>query len=306
MDSADETTKIRNERFPKATIVVYLLLLFSLILIFLFFLLKSPNENKVTTMHVSDGQSLNSIVNDLESRKVVKSAFLLKSFITLFKSDRQITKGDYLFEKNLPVFKVAWQIARGNHNVTPIKITLKEGITNEEMAIIFADKLPNFRKDLFLQNMESQQGYLFPDTYFFFPLTTTNEIIKDLSTNFKKRISMLNSEIISSSKNLSDIIIMASILEKEANGKDDSYIISGILWNRINKGMLLQVDAVPSTYNIKGLPKIPVCNPGLSNIDASLKPIDTPYLYYLHDKNGIAHFAKTYSEHKLNINRYLK
>lgn len=307
MDSVDETTEIINNKSTKMKILVGLLFI-GFVIIFSAYLLffSVPFGNKSTTIHVSDGQSLNSIVNDLETKKVVKSAFLLKSFIILFKSDRQITKGDYLFEKNLPVFKIAWQIARGIHNIAPIKITFKEGITNEEMAIILIDRLPNFNKDLFLLNKEVKQGYLFPDTYFFFPLTTTNEIIKDLSTNFKKRISILNSEIIFSEKNLSDIITMASILEKEAKGKDDSYIISGILWNRINKGMLLQVDAAPSTYKIKGLPEIPICNPGLSSIDASLKPIDTPYLFYLHDKNGIAHYAKTYSEHKLNINNYLK
>lgn len=307
MDSVDETTEIINNKSTKVRILVYLLLIIFTIFFSIYLLFFSaPNGNKPTTIHISDGQSLNSIVNDLEINKVVKSSFLLKAFVILFKSDRQITKGDYLFEKNLPVFKVAWQLARGIHNIAPIKITFKEGITNEEMSTILSDRLPNFNKDLFLLNNNAKQGYLFPDTYLFFPLTTTDEVINDLSTNFKKRISMLNSDIISSDNNLSDIIIMASILEKEAKGKEDSSIISGILWNRISKGMFLQVDAEPSTYKIKGLPEIPIDNPGLSTIGASLKPTNTPYLFYLHDKNGIAHFAKTYQEHKLNINRYLK
>lgn len=306
MDSVSETPKIISNKSPKTTLVIYSSMIICLVIICIFYLFQSPNDNKITTIHVYDGQSLGTIVNDLELKKVVKSAFLLKAFIVIFKSDRQIEKGDYLFEKNLQVYKVAWQIARGNHNISPIKITFKEGITIQEMGIIFADKLPNFRKDLFLEKALSQQGYLFPDTYFFFPLTTTDEIIETFSGNFKRRISMLNSDIISSGKNLSDIIIMASILEKEAKGKDDSYIISGILWNRISKGMFLQVDAEPSTYKIKGLPEIPISNPGLSTINASLNPVITPYLYYLHDKNGIVHFAKTYEEHKININRYLK
>jgi UPF0755 protein len=306
MDPVDETTDIIKNKLPKIKTLVYLLLIVCGVFIFISLLLSAPFGNKVTTIHISEGQSLNSIVNNLEAQRVVKSSFLLKTFIVLFKSDRQITKGDYLFDKNQSVFKIAWQIARGIHNIAPIKITFKEGITNEEIATILADKLPSFRRDLFLTNIDTKQGYLFPDTYFFFPLTTTDEVINDLSTNFKKKISMLNSDIISSGKNLSDIITMASILEKEAKGKDDPAIISGILWNRLNKGMLLQVDAVPSTYKTKGLPESPIDNPGIYTINASIKPTSTSYLFYLHDKNGVAHFAKTYQEHKLNINRYLK
>lgn len=99
---------------------------------------------------------------------------------------------------------------------------------------------------------------------------------------------------------------MASILEGEAKGKEDIGLISGILWKRISLGMPLQVDVDRSTYEKKGFPVAPLNNPGLMSINASLNPIASKYLYYLHDKNGKVHYATSYEEHKRNINNYLK
>ena len=99
---------------------------------------------------------------------------------------------------------------------------------------------------------------------------------------------------------------MASIIEREAKGDIDRGIISGILWKRISLGMPLQVDAVPDTYKTKGLPESPIGNPGLESIKVAIYPQKSSYLYYLHDKNGVAHYAKTFSEHDNNINKYLK
>ena len=174
------------------------------------------------------------------------------------------------------------------------------------MAKILSDKIPNFRKDLFLSNPKVKEGYLFPDTYFFFSLSTTDEIVNDMTLNFKKRTDPLETDIKNSGRSFSDIIKMASILEKEASGKEDIYIISGILWKRINMGMPLQVDAALNTYKNTGLPVSPICNPGLLAIGAAIHPENTPYLFYLHDSDGQVHFATDFSEHRSNIARYLK
>ena len=99
---------------------------------------------------------------------------------------------------------------------------------------------------------------------------------------------------------------MASIIERESKGDVDRRVISGILWKRIKIGMPLQVDAAPDTYKTKGLPKSPIGNPGILAIQAAIHPTRSPYLYYLHDKNGNIYYAKTFLEHKQNIARYLK
>ena len=167
-------------------------------------------------------------------------------------------------------------------------------------------KLANFNKDKFLLEAKDKEGYLFPDTYFFLNNANETDVIKSMSDNFEKKINPLLSEIISSGKTEKEIIIMASIIEREAKGEIDRDVISGILWKRISIGMPLQVDAAPETYKVKGLPKSPICNPGLEAIKASIHPQSSPYLYYLHDKDGNIHYARTFAEHKKNKLKYLK
>lgn len=274
--------------------------------VFTYYFLSAPYNNKEVIIHISSGQSINSTSFKLKDENAIRSNFTFKVFVKLLKSGNGIISGDYLIKKNSPVFVVAWQVSRGHHKIEPIKITIREGLTNEEIADLLASKLTGFRKDLFLSKVENRQGYLFPDTYYFFPLDTSQEIVERLSDNFENKIKNISTSIKESGKNLSEIIIMASVLEGEAKGEEDIKIISGILWKRISIGMPLQVDIDKSTYTTKGLPLKSLNNPGLLSINASINPIKSPYLYYLHDKNGKVHYAVTFEEHKRNINKYLK
>ena len=282
------------------------------VVIISYYLLSAPPVNRSylngedITIHISPNQSLSSIASELEIKNVVRHALVLKSLVILFQASHSVKKGDYLFDKSIPAYKVAWMLARGKHNIDPMKVTFKEGMTNEDMATLLGSKLTKFRRDLFLSNIKSKQGYLFPDTYFFFPETTSDEIVDELSTNFDKQIAPLRKNIENSNHSLSEIITMASIVQKEAQGESDSTIISGILWNRISKGMPLQVDAYRDTYIKAGLPQEPIANPGIIAIKAALYPQSSDYLYYLHGKDGNIHLAKTYEEHKKNISKYLK
>ncbi len=284
-------------------IIVCLFLAFSC---FFFASPKNRLDEKHTIIHISQNDNLNIVASSLKEKRVIRSIFFLKSFVFLFKLDGGIDKGDYLFKKNDPVFTVAWRLAKARHNIDPIKITLREGLNNQEMADILTNKIPNFQKDLFLEKVVNKQGYLFPDTYFFFPLDSVEEIIKELSNNFNNQLNKVKTSLNSSSRSLSDLIIMASLIEGEAKGESDAYLISGILWKRIKLGIALQVDVDKSTYKERGLPDKPINNPGLISIKAALEPKTSPYLYYLHDKDGIVHFAKNFEEHKSNINKYLR
>ena len=102
------------------------------------------------------------------------------------------------------------------------------------------------------------------------------------------------------------VIILASILEGEAKTHEDMRIISGILIKRMLEGMALQVDVAPSTYKSRGLPDAPINNPGLVALYAALHPETSPYLYYLTGNDGTMHYAKTFTEHKENITKYLR
>jgi UPF0755 protein len=160
------------------------------------------------------------------------------------------------------------------------------------------------------------------------PWTTPDTVLNTLKKTFDQKIESLSDDILVSKHSLKEIIIMASLIEKEANGEEDRNIVSGILWKRIDKGIPLQVDAPflyilgkesseltrsdlainsPfNTYKYKGLPPSPIGNPGLASIKAAISPKESPYLYYLHDKEGIIHYAKTFTEHQNNIKKYLK
>jgi len=270
--------------------------------IIVYFLVSAPFRSVDTNIHISQGQSFRSVASELKDKKVIRNKFILEIFCFVFKKNGSISEGDYLFYRNTPIYKVAWQITKGSHNTEMIKITLREGITNEQIAELLKSKLTDFDENKFLELATDKQGYLFPDTYFLYPMTTEEEVIKEMSDNFNNKIQDINLN----NKNLKDIIIMASLLEGEASGNEDVFIISGILWKRLEIGMRLQIDASPETYDDLGLPEKPINNPGLDFIKAAINPIDSEYLFYLHDDEGNVHFSKSFEEHKLNIKKYLK
>ncbi len=297
---------LKEEKTPRYNFLLNAVLIIGLVVVGSYYLFGSPVRSKDATLHFKNSDSLSTISKELEKNNIIRHPFVFKGIIYTLSLDRHIPAGDYLFKKDESFYRVILQVLRGEHGVEPIRITIKEGMTNEDITKLLADKISGFRKDLFVSDPKVKQGYLFPDTYFFFSLSTTDEIVNEITADFNKRISSLRNDINKSGKSLDEIITMASILEKEASGKDDIYVISGILWKRIKLGMLLQADAAPTTYKQSGLPDNPISNPGLLAIKAALNPKESPYLFYLHDDNGGVHYAVDFSQHRSNIAKYLK
>jgi len=217
-----------------------------------------------------------------------------------------VVEADYYFENKLPVYEIARRVSRGEHHMAPVVATIPEGFNRNQIAEVFASKLMNFNKDRFLSATKGLEGYLFPDTYFFLNTDDDATVLSSMKDNFSKKIATVYSDIMSSHKIEREIIIMASLIEAEAKGDADRGFISGILWKRLSIGMPLQVDSAPETYKTKGLPKNPIGNPGLRAIMAAIYPQKSPYLYYLHDKNGNIHYARTFAEHVQNKFKYLQ
>ncbi|MEK7105916.1 MAG: endolytic transglycosylase MltG [Patescibacteria group bacterium] len=277
---------------------------------------------------INNGQTLFSISKELSDDGVIKNRRVFEMFVMTFGNESHISEGEYFFEKPVSVIEVAMRIAGRQFGVAKRKVTFPEGFSNKEMATRLTETFDSFDTALFLSLSKNQEGYLFPDTYGFFPSTTPDVIVTALRKNFDKKIESLRPQIDSSKRSLSDIIIMASIIEKEARGENDRELVSGILWNRIDAGIPLQVDApfiyllgkeskeltradlatksLYNTYIHKGFPPTPINNPGIAAIEAALKPEISPYFYYLHDEDGTIHYAKTYTEHKANIRKYLR
>lgn len=166
------------------------------------------------------------------------------------------------------------------------------------------------------------EGYLFPNTYRVWRDQLPEALIRKQLDEFAKKTEDLRNEAEQSGKNFKEIVILASIVEKEATNAQDKKIVAGILSNRLRIGMALQADSTINyvtqsgrarstlkdleinspynTYKNRGLPPAPICNPGRDALDAALHPAKTDYLYYLHDADGKSYYARTLDEHKAN------
>lgn len=272
-----------------------------------FFLFSAPSGfPSGEVFSIREGWGLRKVSAELKAQNIIRSQAVFEAVVILYGGEKHIISADYLFENKMSTWEVARRIAKGDRHLAPIKITIPEGFTRQEIASIAAINLPEFNKEEFMLLTKEREGYLFPDTYFFFSNATETDFLKSLTDNYNKKIATLKKDITESKKTESDIIKMASIIEKESKGEADRDTISGILWRRIGIGMALQADAAPETYQKRGLPTWAISNPGLSAIKAAIYPKSSPYLYYLHDKEGNIHYAKTFAEHRQNIEKYLK
>jgi len=301
------------------------------IILFIIIIMLPPRDFPVKSIfYIDEGKSLIEVANDLKDNNFIRSSILISILIKISGNADHVQAGDYIFEKPLPLFTIASRITEGRYGDIFVRVTLPEGSTLKQMSDILANNIKEFNSDYFLEKATQYNGYLFPNTYFFFPRVEEGVIIEKMQNEFSKQLREIIPERIAdiTPEDLRKYIIMASILEREANSKEDIYVISGILWKRIEKGMPLQVDASfnylfnkssdqvtqsdmeydspYNTYKYKGLPPGPLGNPGALSIDASFHPAASPYIYYLHDADGVAHFAKALSEHVRNKREYLK
>jgi UPF0755 protein len=309
--------------------IYYLIALVTIFLIIYFGYLDSPANFPTNSIYtINKGVGLNMLASDLQKSSIIKSPFWFKSFSVLFGGSKGILAGDYVLNKKQAAIGIAYRFSRGDFRLDHIKITFPEGLNVFEIAKLVAQKFPTISEKTFIELARAHEGYLFPDTYFFLPNVTAQEIIDGMKSNFQIRIKTLEGKTKNSDKSLADIIKMASILETEARTVEARRTIAGILWKRIALGMPLQVDVsfkyingkvtrdlsladlkIDSPYNsylYKGLPPTPISNPGLESIQAALDPIITDYLYFLSDNSGNMYYAKDYDTHLHNKELYLK
>ena len=274
------------------------------------------------------GTPVSNIASELGDLNIVAHPSILAFLLRLSGESLNIQAGTYLFYAPENVFVVAYRLALGSYGFPFVRLTFPEGETARDLAERVHNIFPNISESEFLSKSEPYEGYLFPDTYFLPPSATISSIVKMMRTNFDTKTMSLSDEIQTSGHSLSDIITMASLIEREARTNADKHIVAGILYNRIERNMLLQVDAVfgyiygrdtysPSfsdlkvdspynTYTHKGLPPGPIGNPGIESIEAALRPTKTDYLYYLTGRDGLMHYAKTYVAHQANVKKYLR
>lgn len=252
---------------------------------------------------IPEGVGLYTLAERLREDKVIRSPFWFRVAAILFGGERDMKAGQYLMPHPQNVFTVAWRVSRGDYDIETVKVTIPEGFNVSKIASLFDNRFKFFDHESFVTL--APEGYLFPDTYFIPVTATASSTIKLLNDNFTRKVAPSMSAINSSKKTLKEIIIIASLLEAEANTKEDREMASDILWKRLKLRMPLQVDSETGTYEFVGLPVNPINNPGLVSIEAAIHPTSTPYLYFLTGKDGKMHYAKTFDEHKRNIEKYL-
>jgi UPF0755 protein len=283
-----------------------------------------PSGSVVT---VARGTSAPSVADQFADAQVIRHPSLLLLALRMSGTSSRVQAGVYRFDKPQNVFVVAYRIVRGAYGLPPVRITFPEGVTVREVAAQIEDAFPGIRAADFLAEAQQYEGYLFPDTYLFPPSSDAASIVALMRENFNTKITTLSGEISASGRSLSDIVTMASLVEREARRSESKRMVAGILFNRLKIGMPLQVDAVfgyifgrdtysPSfadlkvdspynTYLHKGLPPGPIANPGLDSLQAVLNSTKTNYLYYITGKDNLMHYATTYAGHQDNRKKYL-
>jgi len=302
------------------------------------------SEAKV--IEIQEGETVKQIAKNLEGQNLIKSSFWFQTYVWLSQTQNKLQAGKYSISPNSSLVQIAEIISQGKVTGNNIWVTIPEGFTLKQAQARMIDlglgvaqnldktKVGDFKPNYqFLsdapQNL-SLEGFLFPDTYKFNEDASLQEISIKILDNFDKKLTpQMRQDIVKQNRSIFEIIVMASILEKEVKSPNDLKIVSGIFWKRIKDKYPLETDATLSyifgdkedrhsieqtkidspynTYKYIGLPPGPISNPGINAIGAAIYPQESDYYFFLTKPDtGEAVFAKTLDEHNLNKAKYLK
>jgi len=288
-------------------------------------------EDKI--IRIEPGMGALEIAELLDTAGLIRQQLPFLMYVVLTGNVRRLQAGEYSFDGEYAPYVVADLLSEGFSLSRERTITIPEGFTLSDVEerlggsglthiINLHDESPVVWSDFFsfLRNVPSNQtleGFLFPDTYTFERETTQDVVARKMLLNFEERTQELRDQIEQDGKDLYDIVILASILEKEVP-PEDMRRAAGVLAKRMEAGMGLQVDATLSyalgrpatradinsstspynTYKYRGLPPGPIANPGLIALEAATYPEENEFWYYLtRPDTGETVFSRTFNEH---------
>ncbi len=301
------------------------------------------SEKVDVVVRIKKGMSDNDIARVIYEKGLISSERRFYYFLRFLHKNKglDVKAGEYQLSPNMTPWQIAEKMIK--REVIRYKVTIPEGLRYEEVArilesegIVVADEFIAICKDrVFLSNLgidgETCEGYLLPDTYLFEKGFSSKEIFKIINDEFKKRLS---AGYIEKAKEIGltlyQVLIIASMVEKEARLDEERPIIASVIHNRLKKGIGLYIDATViyglirerggfngdltswdlktytryNTYLIKGLPPTPICNPGIKSINAVLIPAKTNYLYYVSKNDGSHHFCENLECHNKAVYKY--
>lgn len=289
---------------------------------------------------VNKGDGLNKISENLKIKGLIKSSFHFKIYCVLLGTAKKIKAGNYYLSFSMGPGEICRDLVKG---VSDEWVTIIEGLRSEQIGQIFAEKGFEINLIEWAEQVKNQalEGRLFPDSYLIPQGADQKKILQIIDQNFQKKVLKdLAPEIQKSGLEMNQILTLASLVERETKHPSDRAIVAGILLKRLKNSWPLQIDASVqyavgtkkcsstigpgcdwwpdslskddlninsrfNTYLNKGLPPGAICNPGLSSIRSVLQPKNTDYWFYISDKNGLMHYAKTSTEHNTNVGKYL-
>lgn len=291
-----------------------------------------PTNFEATTVVVPRGVSVTEIADILETNGVIRSTLAFR-FLFLTQFDPTTVKaGSYTFTTAPTARVVALELVRGQFDSDLLSLTFVEGETNADFSVT-ARTLASFEQTAWQAATVGREGYLFPDTYLVAKDFSVAELVDLLMTEHQSVLMELQNQYGSTTYTNTELVTLASLVEREANTAESMRIVAGIFNNRLELGMALQADAsigyvldTPlnelragqlasslreldspyNTYLYPGLPPTPICNPGRQALAAVFNPIESDYLYYITGNDGEFYYAETYQQHLQNIERYLR
>jgi len=305
-------------------------------------LLPASEESREVVVSIPEGSSPARIGELLEEAGAIKSA---QAFVWTFRAKNRLSKspvilkaGEMALDPSRSIWSIIDSLAKGTYKLYPF--TVPEGKNIYDIAMLVNDHgfgpaaefLELCRDRSFIRslglNVNSLEGYLFPETYNFPKGTTLRGIIKEMTSEFQKVWRKYEALALEKGLTTHEAITLASIVEKETGQGRERPLIAGVFFNRLARGMKLQTDPTviygllpdfngnltrkdldtPTPYNtyvINGLPPGPIANPGEEAIQAVIRPdVLQPYLYFVSKNDGSHHFSKTLEEHNRMVYRY--
>ena len=296
-----------------------------------------PETFKPIKVTVPENSTVQQIAEIAYDNSLIKNKTFFVLLSKYYKIDKDLKSGIYTFDKKMDLREVLLKFTEGG--IPPyVKVTIPEGYTLKEVeeAFIknkicskedFEKEVSNIDKyrDYIFEGVDTLEGFLYPDTYFF-EREKVEKDIKMMLENFKSKCNPLFKEYKGNLSNY-EVLILASIVEKEAQVDEERKIIASVFINRLKLGMKLQadptlkyvlpdagytltskeleIDSPYNTYKYTGLPPTPICNPSVKSIEAVIHPAKTDFLYFVAKGDGTHLFAETYNEHLKNIRKVM-
>jgi UPF0755 protein len=282
-------------------------------------LILSYRPAKTSLVIIEQGMPAQEVAELLKNENLISSKNYFLLLLQLKGAHKKIKTGIYEISSRETTCQIINKLVSGKSK--RIKLTVPEGFTARQIGELIEQKGLG-RKDKFLKIVEEKglEGYLFPDTYFFDYHAPEEEIINMMVDQFNK---VFTEEMEEEGKKFKftkrDVVILASIIEKEALKDEERPIISAVFHNRLKKRWYLEscatvqyalgehkdkltykdlkVDSPYNTYTHFGLPPGPICNPGLASIKAALYPAETDLMFFVTKGEGTHRFSKYYQKH---------